>query len=807
MKYIVKIIIASYVILTTSYLSFGQVGINTDGSNPDASAMLDVKSTTKGILIPRMTTTQRTNISPAATGLMVYDTELKSLMMYDGTNWITIRTVLADADNDTRIDVEKTTDEDVIRFDLDGSTRFKLERTSSSQTRLTFEENDNVLIGKNTGSGIPTTSDANVFIGTNTGQNTTTSAPKTDNVGIGYNVANNGTHRKGVYIGYEVAKNNATSYTAEANVIIGDQAGYSLTGGDYNIIMGAEAGYNIGNGGSNLIMGYKAGYNLTGHNNVVMGYYAGEDITGNDNIAIGYNAGKNTTSGDYNTFIGRSAGYINSTGSYNIAIGRNAGYKLGTGTHNVILGRDAGYNHTGNYSVFIGYQAGYYEINDNRLYIENSNSTTPLIYGEFDNDKVQINGSLNINGVYTLPTTNGSNGQVLTTNGGGTISWSNLTAQTISKSGNTISINNGGGSVNLNGYDQTLSLNGTNNILTISNGNTVDLSDYKQTLTYSGNTLSISDGNSVTLPTPDNFGNHTATQNIRTNGKWISNDGGNEGIYIDGSGRVGIGTSSISSSILAVSGSNSMSFAGLGSYGRLRTNGCSTTNDNNRDISIWAQEGIAADKHFAISDKRIKNIQGLSNNENDLATLMQIEITDYTYIDTIAKGNVPQKKVIAQQVAKVFPQAVNKNNIEVIPNIMKMATIKNGWISFNGQLIIDNEQLKAGDIIKLIFETGEELVEVLEVKENAFRVKLSTGNSQLTTVFVYGKQINDFHIVDYDGLSMLNVSATQALAKRNEKLKNEQVQLKTQLKNLEVQAAKINDLETMILEMKAAKEQ
>jgi len=43
-----------------------QVGINSDNTDPDASAMLDVKSTEKGLLAPRMTTTQRTAISTPA---------------------------------------------------------------------------------------------------------------------------------------------------------------------------------------------------------------------------------------------------------------------------------------------------------------------------------------------------------------------------------------------------------------------------------------------------------------------------------------------------------------------------------------------------------------------------------------------------------------------------------------------------------------------------------------------------------------------------------------------------------------------
>lgn len=62
-------------LLVASLESYSQsVGVNTDGSAPDNSALLDVKSTSKGILVPRMTEAQRTAIASPATGLLVYQT-------------------------------------------------------------------------------------------------------------------------------------------------------------------------------------------------------------------------------------------------------------------------------------------------------------------------------------------------------------------------------------------------------------------------------------------------------------------------------------------------------------------------------------------------------------------------------------------------------------------------------------------------------------------------------------------------------------------------------------------------------------
>ncbi len=64
------------------------VAINTDNSNPDPSAMLDVKSVNQGFLPPRMNTTERNAIGDPAEGLVVYDTDEESLFLYTGTGWL-----------------------------------------------------------------------------------------------------------------------------------------------------------------------------------------------------------------------------------------------------------------------------------------------------------------------------------------------------------------------------------------------------------------------------------------------------------------------------------------------------------------------------------------------------------------------------------------------------------------------------------------------------------------------------------------------------------------------------------------------
>ncbi|MBK7096563.1 MAG: hypothetical protein IPH57_16440 [Saprospiraceae bacterium] len=73
--------------------SQGNVGINNDNSTPDASAILDVKSASLGILVPRMNTTQRNLISSPANGLLVFDTDVKNFFFFNGfiSSWIEIR--------------------------------------------------------------------------------------------------------------------------------------------------------------------------------------------------------------------------------------------------------------------------------------------------------------------------------------------------------------------------------------------------------------------------------------------------------------------------------------------------------------------------------------------------------------------------------------------------------------------------------------------------------------------------------------------------------------------------------------------
>ncbi len=81
-----KIILISFTLATT-LSSFAQNSVGIGTAAPNSSAILDITSSTKGLLIPRMTGVQRTAIVSPATGLLVFDTDSKTIWAYDGTAW------------------------------------------------------------------------------------------------------------------------------------------------------------------------------------------------------------------------------------------------------------------------------------------------------------------------------------------------------------------------------------------------------------------------------------------------------------------------------------------------------------------------------------------------------------------------------------------------------------------------------------------------------------------------------------------------------------------------------------------------
>lgn len=138
------------VFLLIGSIALGQVGIGT--TTPDASSMLDIQSSSKGILIPRMTSAQLTTISSPASGLLVFNSDTQSFWFFSGS-WTELTSgngdLLQDTDADTKIEVEQSADGDKIQFTTAGSERMTIDKDGNTRigngTNNTFIEADGSL--------------------------------------------------------------------------------------------------------------------------------------------------------------------------------------------------------------------------------------------------------------------------------------------------------------------------------------------------------------------------------------------------------------------------------------------------------------------------------------------------------------------------------------------------------------------------------------------------------------------------------------------------------------------------------------
>lgn len=240
--------------------------------------------------------------------------------------------------------------------------------------RVNATGGDNTFLGFEAGRN--NTAGSNTFIGSLAGHTNVTGI---QNTFIGYRSGLNSTADFNTFIGYDSGLSNSTG---EGNTFIGSNSGSSNTTGDGNTFMGSDSGSSTTSGQYNTFIGYRAGKSNTGGWwNTFIGNTAGYSNTiGASNTFLGFHSGSNNTEGTGNTFIGRDSGYTNADGNYNTFVGQSAGYSNSSGFNN----------------VFIGFAAGSNETGSNMLYIDNSNTGTPLIYGEFDNDIVAVNGSLGV---------------------------------------------------------------------------------------------------------------------------------------------------------------------------------------------------------------------------------------------------------------------------------------------------------------------------------------------------------------------------------------------------------------------------
>jgi Chaperone of endosialidase len=342
MRKLILVAIATF--LQYELLSQG-IGIGT--ATPHASAQLDITSTSKGLLIPRMTSALRTSIVSPAKGLLVYDSTTNSFWVHTGSVW-------------TNLASSSTS------WSLTGNSG-----TNPSTNYIGTNDNVGLLFKVNSINVGQLTTNGNIFWGLFSGLNNT--------IGI-----------RNTTLGYQALYNNTEGSN---NTATGSETLLQNTTGNNNTASGFGALANNTIGSYNTGLGVWALQdNTTGEANTAIGAVTLESNTeGGGNTAIGYGALSANTTGGGNSALGVRSLEFNSTGTGNTAIGL-ASLQNSTGISNTAIGTNSLINlNSGNYNSGFGFNTA---INSGL-----SNSTAIGARSKVDCSNCMVLGSVNgING-------------------------------------------------------------------------------------------------------------------------------------------------------------------------------------------------------------------------------------------------------------------------------------------------------------------------------------------------------------------------------------------------------------------------
>jgi len=413
------------------------VGINPTGSDPDNSAMLDVSATNKGLLVPRMTKTQKFLIPNPANGLLIYQTDdTAGFWYYEKSQWVPLMRSITFGNGlnggmvqgKGSVDIKKTgivpgtfgdkdnypilTVNDYGQITVAGMEKFVDNDTLNEIQQISLDV-DTLKLSKNGGfvhlKGFWSTEGNSGLSATQNFLGTTNNVPLrfrvndrwygelnsgNNNISFGLNANQNSSGNSNIAIGRESLRANSGGYY---NTAVGWQSLYDNNSGNYNTALGAKSlynnttgSYNVGigfepltsntSGNYNIGIGFRSLYNnTTGTYNVGVGMYTLlYNTSGIMNAAVGYYTLGANVYGHYNAGFGNYALYANNLGRGNAYMGYAAGYYNTSGYYNQGLGYYAGYiNRTGYYNVAIGYLNGPNTTNlDNTIAIGSSVSTT-----------------------------------------------------------------------------------------------------------------------------------------------------------------------------------------------------------------------------------------------------------------------------------------------------------------------------------------------------------------------------------------------------------------------------------------------
>jgi hypothetical protein len=334
-----RLVCAICIAVTLHFTASSQsLSVNTTGNPANASAILDVESTLKGMLLPRMSKTQKNAIPVPATGLLVYQTTPDSIGFhyYDGTKWVWLS-------NNSPI-------MDTINWKTHGN--------SGLSDSITFLGNiDNVPINfrvNNQRVGRFDPFRLNYFIGRGSGAG---SPLAVGHIAMGDSAgADIDNNYAGIYLGYRSGVNN----TGTNNTFVGSWTGEANTTGSSNAFFGTTAGIRNTTGNSNAFIGHFAAYfNTTGSGNTAVGTQAlYNDTTGSLNVAVGYQSMVLSRNTHQNTAVGSYSLYSHRINPYNVAVGEYSLFSDTSGTSNAALGTSSlRFNLDGDQNTAIGTNA------------------------------------------------------------------------------------------------------------------------------------------------------------------------------------------------------------------------------------------------------------------------------------------------------------------------------------------------------------------------------------------------------------------------------------------------------------------
>ncbi len=367
------------------------VAINTGGAAPDASAVLDVSSTTQGVLVPRMTAAQKVAIPNPATGLLIYQTDGTAGFYYNSGDsgtpvWSALGALLLNDLGDAKT---TASDQSVFIGSLAGNGASGTNNVGLGYNSLNTLSTGTGNTAVGAGAGSSTTGSDNILIGKsvlpaasgnsnelNIGEAIYGTNLYSANANIGLGNGNNAPDASALLDMSSITKGLLIPRMTEAErdlIAAGSPAtglmiyqtdgtpGFyyydgtawtSATGAKeindlsdgkadfYDVFLGANAGGNATLGSRNVGIGAFSLQNLSGGRwNVAIGRTAGKTLNaGKDNVFAGFSSGQDATTAESNAFLGCLTGAVVTSGSSNTFIGAYAGYTTTIGSSNIILG-------------------------------------------------------------------------------------------------------------------------------------------------------------------------------------------------------------------------------------------------------------------------------------------------------------------------------------------------------------------------------------------------------------------------------------------------------------------------------------